>query len=232
MTDSKGVVMTPYGRYLKVSQRLPDFLEKYPPEEGYGIEIEVRDPLSFRPALLELYKECIRNNRTPRSLPDTNDPSWKALIFIAKLTKDGKVLHTASTHQQIEFEKDYEQSETRARQRLLAALGFGGEILDSDEFPAAEEVGRRISPILDDGDIDTPDWDQSSEQDSDSAAPRSLEVPRPVSSTSDIPTHLQQQVKTLSATLDANGVEYVEPTTKQDALVFIREHRGGNGAAA
>jgi hypothetical protein len=230
MNGTSNVFEGQFGPMRKVSQRLPDFLDKYPPDEGWGIKIEVVDPLSCRPGLLELYKECIRSGRTARSLPDPNDPAWKAVLFVAHLTKDGKSLTTASCLQAIEFEYDYESAETRARGRLLSALGFGPEVLDEDELRQSSDRGKRIVPTssseetFDDDDLETiPEPELTPEE-------AQTITPTPERKGSDIPAPVQQQVDTLIASLEAKGEDFSAPTTKKDALKFIRKHRGGNGA--
>lgn len=230
MTDINNVVDGPFGPYKKVSQRLPDFLKEFPPDEGWGVEIEVVDPLSCRPGLLELYKECIRHGRTARGLPDPNDPAWKAVLFIAKLTKDGRTLITASCLQAIEFEYDYESAETRARGRLMSACGFGPETLDEDELRQPEDRGKRIVPVSPGDDDNFDDLEPTSDPELE-AEDAQTTVPTPSPKESDIPAHLQQQVSTLQASLDAKGEDYVLPTNSEEALKFVRENRGGNGVS-
>ncbi|HRP04890.1 MAG TPA: hypothetical protein PLV87_08265, partial [Opitutaceae bacterium] len=130
-------VHTEYGAYNPLSERIPTFLEAFSPSEGFGIQVEVKDSLALRPGLHELYRSCITSGRNPREVGLPPFPSVNSVIFVAKLVRDGVVLCTASTHQVIEFEKDYEIAETRARQRLVAALGFNGAMLDDDEVPTA-----------------------------------------------------------------------------------------------
>lgn len=230
------VVDTEWGPWRPISERIPEFLQRFPPDEGWGVEIEMVDPLSRRPGLLELYKECIRAGRTARSLPDPNDPAWKNVVFIAKLTKDGQPLITASTVQFIEFEHDYEKAETRARDRLMAACGFGGNVLDFDNEGAPASPGRPISPTMpsttaemDDGFADD-ESDPDPTRDLSNEAPSSVVVPKP-DSKSDIPAHIQAQVDAHAATLSEKGEEFEMPTSKTEALKFLRRRNTGNGVS-
>lgn len=233
MTSKSNVIDGQFGPYRTVSARLPEFLQRFPPDEGWGVEIEVRDPLSCRPGLMELYKECIRAGRTARSLPDSNDPAWKAVLFVAKLTKDGRTVVTASCLQAIEFEYDYESAETRARGRLMSACGFGPEVLDCDELRQEADRGKRIVPASPAEDVDIDDLANPADPDPEDADEPQIaapSLPTPPKSESDISPQLQQQVDTLCTTLDAAGTVYTRPQSKKDALKFVRTHRGGNGS--
>lgn len=221
-------VLTEFGLYRKVSARLPEFLKAYPPQEGFGIEIDVRDPLSFRPGLQALYLECIRSNRSNRSLPASDDPSWKAIVFTAYLTKDGQRLHSASTLQYIQFDKDYESAETRARGRLLSALGFGPEALDYDEKNSSTTQRSDISPAESNDDSDGDSAFAESDEEEVVVAP--IEPSTPTTATddspsapSDIKAQLQGQIDVRCSQLDATGTSYTRPVTQQDALAFLRE---------
>ena len=54
-------VYTEYGAYRPLSDRLPEFLEAYPPSQGYGIEIDVSALLSTKPGLRSLYAAAIKS---------------------------------------------------------------------------------------------------------------------------------------------------------------------------
>lgn len=111
--------------YKKVSARLPEFLKTYSPEKGYCIVGEVTDLLGIQHGKLA----SLQDGHTQQSQDDT-----VCLIFTRKLlSKEGKVLATASALKHIREYKDYETGETAALQRLLALLGFGGECFDDDE---------------------------------------------------------------------------------------------------
>ncbi|NKC01813.1 MAG: hypothetical protein GKR90_25390 [Pseudomonadales bacterium] len=131
--NAKTEIPTQFGLYVPLSQRLPVFDETFPPDEGWRIEIEVKDAFAMRPELSELLKECIRNNVALSEI-GLELPNQKSYVFIAKLVNsEDKVVRSASTHQVIDYLKDYERAETRSRQRLVAACGFDGGVLDVDE---------------------------------------------------------------------------------------------------
>jgi len=66
------------------------------------------------------------------------------VIFRAELLDaEGRMLAAASALRPIQSYKDWEKGETAARQRLLAALGFGGEAFDEDEAGDQEDQGLR-----------------------------------------------------------------------------------------
>jgi hypothetical protein len=115
--------------YLKVSARLPKFLETYSPEKGYCLVSEVTDLLNIQKGKLDLLKAQSHHK-------ENIDAAGKnvTLIFTRKLiSPKGNVLATASALKEITAYKDYETGETAALQRLLALLGYGGECFDEDE---------------------------------------------------------------------------------------------------
>lgn len=223
------VVLTEYGEYRPLSARIPSFLEAFPPGEGYGIEVEVKDSLALRPGLQDLYRACISSGRNPREVGLPPFPSANSVIFIAKLVRDGVVLCTASTHQVIEFEKDYEIAETRARQRLVAALGFDGATLDEDE-QRLTGPGRILTPSENPAEpADQPaptDHEESEPFDSPSNSQETVTpvaVPSAPASSSPLTPQLQSQVDARMTQLRTSGQEIAPPTTKSEALRFLRE---------
>jgi hypothetical protein len=178
--------------------------------------------------MLELYKECIRHGRNFRSagLPDL--PSWRSLVFVATLTRNGEVLCKRSTHQEIYYEKDYETAETRAAQRLVAACGFDGGALDLDEH---NQNNRGEIPIED---LDqTPDTDNGENEPLDSEvvddATETAVVSIPQASPSDLNPQLQSQIDARVSALRAQGEEITPPTTKSAALKFLRQTKSAGG---
>lgn len=119
--------------YELFSSRLPRFLEEYPKSEGYCVNIVTSDPLSQKPAQLRLMEAALSSGKNPVDLGLPSIPPADVIIFKAQLIKDGVVLEEASSLINIRNYKDWEKGETAARQRLIAALGFGGECFDKDE---------------------------------------------------------------------------------------------------
>jgi len=135
--------------YRLLSDRLPDFLNRYGPEQGYAIVIEAQDPLSLRPGLLRLYEAAIAAGHSPEAvgLPPPKDIS---MVFQAKLLdREGRMVCNASALKPIREYKEWECAETAARQRLLAALGFGGDVLDADEAGDMSDQGLKTRPVKD-----------------------------------------------------------------------------------
>ena len=132
--------------YRLLSDRLPNFLNRYGPEQGYAIVIEAQDPLSLRPGLLRLYEAAIAAGHSPEAvgLPPPKDI---AMVFQAKLLdRDGRMVCNASALKPIREYKEWECAETAARQRLLAALGFGGDGLDADESQDMNDQRLKTGP--------------------------------------------------------------------------------------
>jgi len=105
--------------YRPLSERLPAFLKAYPKAEGWQVRMSEREGLVVKPEL-------------PTNM----------FLFVAELVSpDGKVVETAAAWRPVVEYKDYEKGQTQARQRLLAACGFGGDMLDADEVSDIEEQG-------------------------------------------------------------------------------------------
>ena len=143
---------TPQGEltvYRKLSARLPEFLREYGPAQGYALETEIQDSLSLKPGLLKLYEVALQAGHKPE---DLGLPSLVAagLTQVCRATlrdATGRVVATATAAKLIQAYKDLEVLETAARQRLLAALGFGGEVFDEDEAHDQGDQGlRRVPP--------------------------------------------------------------------------------------
>jgi hypothetical protein len=120
--------------YRKLSARIPGFVERYGPEKGYAVVIEATDTLSLQPGLLRLYEQAVAcgHNLEKVGLPPLARD--RSMVFKARLEDNqGRILATAAAVKPGLQYKDFEAGETAARQRLLAALGFGGEVLDADE---------------------------------------------------------------------------------------------------
>jgi hypothetical protein len=122
-------------RYQRYSARLPEFLKVYDPKQGYRVEIEMTDLLSLQKGRLVLLREAVIAGKTPAEvgLPSI-DAEVNTFVCTAKLldAKDRTVRSARASMRILGF-KDFEALETAANQRLLAALGFGGELLDDDE---------------------------------------------------------------------------------------------------
>lgn len=119
--------------YKRVSARIPEFLKEFPPSDGYRIEITCQDYLSARPGLQALYLAALEKGMKPTDLGLPEIKSHSLLIFEAKLFRNNELICNRHAMRQIVGYKDLEIAETAAFQRLMAAMGFGGELFDDDE---------------------------------------------------------------------------------------------------
>lgn len=144
---SKKVIelFTPEGdvkEYKPFSARLPEFLKTYPKSEGYQVSVETTDTLSSKPSMFKLYEAAIAAGKNPTELGLPPLPAGDVVVFKASLlNKDGVVLESATALRVIREYKDWEKGETAARQRLIAALGFGGDCFDDDEISDIQDQG-------------------------------------------------------------------------------------------
>lgn len=96
-------------QYAPLAERIHAFYKAYPVDQYSVITEYAQDP--FKAGSLE-----------------------SVYIFKASLVDvAGRVICTAHSRRLVTSFKDFESAETSARQRLVAALGFDGGILDSDE---------------------------------------------------------------------------------------------------
>jgi len=137
-------------QYRPLSARLPAFLAVYGPERGYAVDTALQDSLSLKPGLMKLYETVLQAGCKPEvvGLPPLS-VAGQTLVCRATLRDPaGRVLATATAAKVIQSYKDLEVLETAARQRLLAALGFGGDIFDRDEDQdRADQGGVCPSPV-------------------------------------------------------------------------------------
>lgn len=124
--------------YRLFSARLPEFMKAYPAEEGWRVERSAVSAASMQPELVQLHVAAVSAGKAPKDLGLPLLPT--GTLFQCKLiSPQGLVVRTASTLVIVrEFEgaggfKDWEVGETNAFQRLVAAMGFGGDQLDADE---------------------------------------------------------------------------------------------------
>lgn len=126
-------------QYTRVSARIPEFLKKYGPDQGFRVRSEIVDYLdvsegrkTFLMGLIE--KGLLPNERVEDVLND------KRYVFKAKLQdQEGNVVAEATAVKHVWREKDFETGETAALQRLLARVGFGGDVFDIDEINDMED---------------------------------------------------------------------------------------------
>jgi hypothetical protein len=136
--------------YKRYGARLPLFLAEYPPKEGYRVVIEMTDLLSLQKGRMALLREAINAGKKPCDvgLPGLENDVNTLVCTARLLDPQERVIRSASASMKIEEHKDLEALETAANQRLLAALDFGGEVLDDDEDRdlAAQRLTRTAPP--------------------------------------------------------------------------------------
>lgn len=121
--------------YRPLAARLPEFLARFGPERGFAVRTKIADLLSLRPGLLRLCEAAAREGRKAEDLglPPLAQAAGPMVCRATLEDATGRVLATATAAKAINAHKDLEALETAARQRLLAAVGIGGEVLEDDE---------------------------------------------------------------------------------------------------
>lgn len=147
MKASKVTLFTPEGEaveYRRLSARLPDFLERYPLEQGgYRLTEEISDMLSLMPEVKDLYKTAIAAGRKPEEVGLPPISQFLGIVVKQNLMFGDEILASAVAHGLVECEKDLEKRETSSLQRLMAKLGMGGEVFDEDEGKDFDRQGLR-----------------------------------------------------------------------------------------
>lgn len=129
--------------YKRFAARVPGFLEKYPPGP-YQLRSVFQDALSLKPGRLQLMIEAVKAGKSPKDLGLVDvDSNWMVCTR-QLLDKEERVLCTGSAARPVLKYKDYEQLETAASQRLLAALGFAGDVFDRDEMEDIRAQGKSL----------------------------------------------------------------------------------------
>ena len=138
-------------QYRPLSSRIRDFLGPYGPEQGYAVTTEMVDTLSLKPGLMRLYEAAIQAGRKPEELglPALGLAGETGVCRAVLTNAHGRVVATATAAKRIQAYKDLEILETAARQRLLATLGYGGDVLDEDEHHDQRDQG--LTPVSDPG---------------------------------------------------------------------------------
>lgn len=129
--------------YKLFSARLPEFMEKYPASEGWRVERSSVSAASKVPELMQLHLAAVTAGKSPTDLQ--LPPIPQGMIFRAALiAPNGEMVRDATSLCPVRDltgidappggYKDWEAGETAAFQRLIAAMGFDGELLASEEM--------------------------------------------------------------------------------------------------
>jgi len=136
-------------KYKKLSARLPQFLEKYPVGDGWRVVAIHKDPLELRPQLLDLWRAALEKGFKPNDLGLPPLPFGGLLVETQLINPQGEVVRNASSFGKVQGPKDWEIVETNSLQRLLARLGMGGDLLDTDEQADIQAGSSQMAPIED-----------------------------------------------------------------------------------
>lgn len=129
--------------WKRLSARLRDFNADYPAKDGFRVIFHRTDSLAQQEGLLRLYEAAIRAGHNPAKvgLP----PIAPQMIMEARLLdRNGQIIATASAARAIVELKDWERLESSARERLLASLGYHGELVDAEEAEAIGEIAATM----------------------------------------------------------------------------------------
>lgn len=119
--------------YETVSERLPSFLEAYPPSDGWRIVKDHTFASAEKAEIARLWEKALEAGRDPKEL-GLPPVAGQVVIFGASLwSPDERLLANATSLKSVVSAKDWEAGETAAFQRLMATLGFGGSTMDADE---------------------------------------------------------------------------------------------------
>jgi hypothetical protein len=155
--------------YVPLEDRLPRFLQAFPPQAGYAVVIDHEDCLGVTAARSAAFNEFVSKcgpalfgNRANEGDPqgdatgeaddkETSDirralmqklMAPAAAVFTAKLinTNQDRIIAKRSALKTMESYEDWEKGETKALQRLMAAVGFGSADFLADE---TDEIAAR-----------------------------------------------------------------------------------------
>jgi len=149
-----------FKKYKRFSTRLPLFHEMFPIKEGWRHLHEAQDASAMVPQLTALHLAALSAGKNPTEvgLP----PLPRGMVFTARLINpqgeevaSGSAISMSMDLFSPRFgsdfggrdsflpRKDFESGETAAFQRLLAAVGIGGEMFDADEDQTIAAMGLK-----------------------------------------------------------------------------------------
>ncbi len=130
--------------YKRYSARLPEFNAQYGPGTGYRVESILRPLTDLQPLRMAAIQAAVERGTTPE------DAGLGRLsgIWVCRHTlidSEGHVVCDARAAGQVREFKDIEVLETASHQRLMARVGFGGELFDDDENRDIKGAGAQRS---------------------------------------------------------------------------------------
>lgn len=147
--------------YKLFSARLPEFLKRYPPEKGWRVVRSVQSACELSPGLTRLHEAAITAGKSPDALGLPPIPSGFVLTARLLDPQGNEVASGSAFSMGLDLQyavqsarsgngdvlrKDFEAGETAAFQRLLAAVGLGGDCFDGDEAVTLRDMGRTSAP--------------------------------------------------------------------------------------
>ena len=118
--------------YVRYSARLDDFNKKYGPETGHRVVSTIGGLLDLQPSRMAAVREAAGNGLRPQDC-GLGKLSNMMVCTHRLLNADGDVVCDAHAAMAVTGHKDLECLATASHQRLMAKVGFGGEIFDEDE---------------------------------------------------------------------------------------------------
>jgi hypothetical protein len=120
-----------YSHYRTVAERLPQFLARFPIEDGWSVRREIV-PFPFSEKTFELLRLCIERGVSPETYGLSPPPSQVSVV--ARLYDSRDVLRASATSFGVIAElKDVETIETAALGRLMASVGIAGSVQELEE---------------------------------------------------------------------------------------------------
>ena len=118
--------------YRRYSARLPEFNAKFGPGTGYRVESSVCALSDLQTARMAAVTEAVSQKLRPEDF-GLGALSTMMVCTHRLVDSEGHVVCDARAAAHVQAYKDLELLETASHQRLMAKVGFGGEILDEDE---------------------------------------------------------------------------------------------------
>ena len=131
--------------WKRYSARIPDFNEKYGPGTGYRVESSICALSELQPLRMKAITEAVANGFKPDEF-GLGKLSGMMVMSHRLIDSDGNVVCDSHAAGHVGQFKDLECLETASHQRLMARLGFGGEIFDNDEDHDFETVEVEVRP--------------------------------------------------------------------------------------
>jgi len=214
-------------QYRKLSARIPDFLETYKPSDGYAVIVDIADPVSLKPGLLRLYEAAIAAGKSFEECGLPKFSGQESLVYTAKLvnTTSEQLLCSRSAVVQVSEYKDHESGETAAVQRLLAALGFDGTVLDADEendFKAQDKTSQPADPTRAANSEQQPSVDKPAEKAGLVEGNQSDSSVNQIAQPEDVPDAMVLQIQHLSAMKGVAIPKYDDLKSAKKALKTLQ----------